>query len=77
MRYYKIINNGYILVVGTGSGNIEITESEYNDILTAISNMPIAPQGYEYKLKEDLTWKLYELPPIIFDESEELDNANS
>jgi hypothetical protein len=70
MRYYKIINDGYILVVGTGKGNVEITEQEYNEILNVISNMPIAPQGYEYKLKDDLTWELYELP-VIVDESEE------
>lgn len=65
MRYYKIINNGYILAVGTGNGNVEITEQEYNETLNAISNMPTAPQGYGYKLKDDLTWELYELPQIV------------
>lgn len=62
MRYYKIVNNVYILAVGTGNGYIEITETEYNAILTEISNMPVVNQGYECKLKEDLTWELCEIP---------------
>ena len=61
MRYYKIINDGYIMAVGIGNGYIEITEKEYNAILTAIDNIPIAQQGYEYKLKEGLTWELCEI----------------
>ena len=61
MRYYKIINDDYIMAVGIGNGYIEITENEYNEILTAIDNMPIAPQGYEYKLKNNSTWELCEI----------------
>lgn len=64
MRYYKIINGGYILAVGIGNGYIEIAENEYNAILNEISNMPIAQEGYYYELKEDLTWELYEIQPI-------------
>lgn len=43
-------------------GNEEITELEYNNILELIKNRPIAPQGFEYYLTEDLEWKLYEIP---------------
>lgn len=42
----------------------EITESEYNAILDIIRNKPTAREGYNYRLKTDLTWEEYELPPI-------------
>lgn len=64
MRYYKIIENGYLVGIGTGAGGIEITEKEYNSILAHIQSCPIAEEGYGYRLKEDLTWELYELPIV-------------
>ena len=67
--YYKIIQNGYIKMVGSGSLGNEITEDEYNAILKIISNKPTAPHGYGYKLTDSLEWELYELPPT---ETEEL-----
>lgn len=57
MRFYKTIENGYIIMVSTNGGEIEITESEYNKILELIKNKPKAEKGYDYKLKEDLTWE--------------------
>lgn len=36
MRYYKIIENNILLAIGTGPGGVEITESEYNRLLTEI-----------------------------------------
>ena len=68
MRYYKIIEDGYLTAIGTGNGGIEITEEEYNSLLEHIRNCPTAEEGYGYRLKEDLTWELYELP--IIDDSE-------
>lgn len=62
--YYKIIEDGYITVIGTGNGGVLITEEEYNSLLTHIRNCPEAPEGYGYRLKEDLTWELYELPIV-------------
>ena len=47
----------------------EITENEYNSILTMLRNIPEAPSGYGYRLTEALEWELYELPPV---EDEEL-----
>lgn len=47
---------------GVGIGNI--TETEYNDILSVIRNRHTAPDGYGYRLREDLTWELYELPIV-------------
>lgn len=66
--YYKIIANEYITVIGTGNGGIEITEEEYNSLLAHIKECPEAPEGYGYRLKEDLTWELYELPIIPEDD---------
>lgn len=64
MRYYKTIGNGYILSIGTGNGGTEITEQEYAEILAVIRNKPTAREGYDYRLKTDLTWEEYALPPI-------------
>lgn len=36
MRYYKIIEPGKLLAIGTGPGGTEITEAEYNELLTII-----------------------------------------
>lgn len=35
-KYYKIIENNTLIAIGTGSGGIEITEEEYNRLLTEI-----------------------------------------
>lgn len=63
MRYYKMIIDGYLVAVGNGSGGIEISEDEYAELLNIIRTKPVAPEGYDYRLKADLTWELYELPP--------------
>lgn len=36
MRYYKLIENDRLIAIGTGYGGIEITEAEYNRLLTEI-----------------------------------------
>lgn len=63
MSWFKVIQNGYITVIGTGNGGTEITEAEYNEIRSVIDARPTPPDGYDYRLKTDLTWELYELPP--------------
>lgn len=77
MRYYKLINNGYILAVGTGGMGEEITEAEYNEIMTAIQNKPAETATLKYRLKTDLTWESYEVEPEPpsdeIDDSEALD----
>lgn len=60
--YQKITENGYILSVTNGVSNGNITEREYNAIITAVQNRPAPPSGFDYRLKEDLTWELYEQP---------------
>lgn len=64
MRYYKNIDSGYLISVGTGNGGTEITESEYSEILATIRNKPTPRDGYGYRLKTDLTWEEYEMPPV-------------
>lgn len=38
MRYYKREDNNYILSIGIGEGGTEITETEYNEIMSVIQN---------------------------------------
>lgn len=40
----------------------EITETEYNEILSMLHRRPTAPDGFAYRLTENLEWELYELP---------------
>lgn len=62
MRYYKHIDSGYIIAIGTGGGGTEITEQEYNTILPVIKNKPLRTDSTDYHLKENLTWEEYERP---------------
>ena len=62
MRYYKQLIDNYLTAIGTGPGNIEITEAEYNQIISIIQNRPQS-EGKGYRLKDDLTWEEYDLPP--------------
>lgn len=62
MKYYKCTNGGYILAVGTGGGT-EITEAEYNKILSVIQDKPKGTDTTDYRLREDLTWEEYEVDP--------------
>lgn len=62
-KYYKQISADCITAIGTGAGGTEISEDEYNNIMTIIRNRPQA-EGKGYKLKADLTWEEYDLPPV-------------
>lgn len=75
MRYYKTIENGFILAIGTGGGNIEITEAEYGEILTVIHNKPARTETTDYRLKTDLTWEAYPVEPP--DPDPELDGEDA
>ena len=50
----KYIIDGYIVGVSADDTSSE----EYKRIMTAIKEKPIAPEGYTYKLKENLEWEL-------------------
>lgn len=63
MRYYKNIENGYILAIGIGGGGTEITETEYNTIMAVIQQKPKWENDVDYHLKTDFTWEPYERIP--------------
>ena len=77
MRYYKILQDGYIISIGKGEGGEDLTESEYTQILDSIRNKPSAPDGYEYLLKSDLTWELLELPVAPEDADSDLTDSEA
>lgn len=58
----KIISNGYIIGLSELTGE-DISAEEKESILTAIESRHIPQAGYSYRLKKDLTWERYELPP--------------
>ena len=66
MKYYKIISGIYILsIIQTNSNAItaeEVTKAEYDEIKSVVDEKPPAREGYDYKLKTDLTWEEYKLP---------------
>ena len=64
MKYYKQVVDGYIQAIGTGGGGTEITETEYNEIMSVIQNKPAETETMDYHLKEDLTWEAFEVEPV-------------
>ena len=73
MRYWKQIENGYFVSVGTGGMGEEITEDEYNAILAVIHDKPPRTDTTDYRLREDLTWEAYPIDPP--DPDPEIDDA--
>lgn len=61
-NYYKIIEGEYITAIGTGIGDAEIAQEEYENILSIIRNRPTPEEGYTYRLRTDLTWEMVEAP---------------
>ena len=58
--------DGYIhgLVKGVSQENSNCTEAEYDQIMAVFKNSPTAPDGFYYRLKENLEWELCEMPQI-------------
>lgn len=75
MKYFKVIENGYVLGAGQGNGGIEITKLEYNEILSAIQSKPAGTETTDYLLREDLTWEEYEIDPP--EENPDIDDAEA
>lgn len=75
--YKKIIQNNYIVAVGIGDSGVDITEQEYNEILTVIHNRPVETETTGYHLKTDLTWESYEKEPQPDPSEEELDDSEA
>ena len=57
MRYFKRIEDGYIIMIGTGNGGTEITDAEYDEIMSIIHNKPTETALVGYRLKTDMTWE--------------------
>jgi hypothetical protein len=64
-----MIENGYIVLIGTNCGGTEITKHEYDEIMEVIRNKPAVAEGFDYKLTENLEWELFEVPVIEEEES--------
>lgn len=62
MNHYKLVVGGYIAAIGTGTMGTPIAAEEYSSILSMLRNAPAAPDGYGYRLTEELQWELHELP---------------
>ena len=70
MIFFKFTEADYIVLVGTDIGGEEISQEEYEHILSVIQNRPIAEDGFTYKLRNDLTWELCEVPPVAEEDIE-------
>lgn len=76
MKYFKNVENEYIASISTASGQVEITQEEYENILSVIHDQPVAESGYAYKLRTDLTWELVEVP-VVEDENVEISDTEA
>ena len=72
--FYKIVSGGFIDGFGTnGSDGVdEITEAEYQHLRAVFAERPTPPEGYDYRLREDLSWELVETEEPELDDSEAL-----
>ena len=63
MKYAKSIYNGYIIACGSLQSGVQISQTEYVEILGAFLKRPKNPVGCTYNLRADnLEWELVELP---------------
>lgn len=69
-KYFKNIEDDYIVSISTGTGAEEIEQEEYDNIISVIRSRPTPEVGYDYKLRTDLTWELIEVEVIPEDEVE-------
>lgn len=71
--FYRINKeDGYILgvVKGVSIENANCSEKEYINIRSCLENMPKAPDGYCYRLNENLEWVLCEIPIVEYEGTE-------
>lgn len=63
MEYYYFINHTPCKCNKEKPGLTEISEEQYNAYVETIDSFHLtAPEGKYYRLEEDCTWKLYDLP---------------
>ena len=63
---------GYIAgaVAGVSAKNSNCTEAEYLAVRQMLMHPPDAPDGYYYRLREDLSWELCAMPEITEEATE-------
>ena len=66
--YYKNLDGDFITGIGTGLGDVAITQEEYETIIAIVRTRPVPEAGYDYRLKTDLTFELVEAPVAEDDE---------
>lgn len=59
MKFYKVIEDGYIVAIGVNIGGVEIEKSEYERLLNIIQNKPVVSEDFDYRLDTDLKWEKY------------------
>ena len=69
-KYFKRTEDSYITLIGKGEDAEDISREEYEKILAVIENRPTAEPGLIYRLRTDLTWELYEVPPVADEDVE-------
>ena len=76
---HKLTENGYIIAVSaTAAYGTEITEQEYNNILSTIQNKPQQKNGFALMLKnETLEWEYVPLPEPVDENAEVSDYENA
>lgn len=52
-RYYKVIENDRLLLIGTGEGGEEISREEYDRLLEEIKNIPFVVPEIEDEVLTD------------------------
>ena len=68
--------DGYIVgvVAGVSAAKSNCTEAEYLAVREMLLHPPDAPDGHYYRLREDLSWELCQMPvPEISEEAGEGD----
>ena len=54
MRYYKHVENNFLIYIGTGDGvGTEINKTEYNSISSIINNKPADNETHYYMLNDE------------------------
>lgn len=63
MKYYKNIDEDYLQSVSIGTGQIEVTQEEFENLLSIIRTKPMDIGRKIWRLSVNLTWEPHELPP--------------
>ena len=59
MKYYKTTQGDYTSSIGTSIGEAEITQEEYEKVISEINNYQVnLDENTIYRLKADLTWEI-------------------